>query len=185
MLYQKIQLENLEKIQSQALDLHNAATAELGFNEGDRHLDILSINNGIPELIISIDALGYRIKEAYLVSYRQIGHKVIKEFIEPETTTRVVIPIKNFKSCDLNYFHVQFRQRLYGYTHRDELWNLCRKIDSHQFDTVSLENPLCYKIDVPHNMFIKEYSKIPVIFLTVVLDREIVLGESNGSKSTS
>jgi hypothetical protein len=185
MLYQKIQLENLEKIQTQVLELHTAVVAELGFNEGERHLDIHSINNAIPELIISMDALNYKIKEAYLITFRQIGHKIIKEFIEPETTTRIVIPIKNFKSCDLNYFHVQSRQRLYGYTHKDELWNLCRKIDSQQFDTVSLENPLCYKINVPHNMFIKEYSKIPVIFLIVVLDKEFVLGESNGSKSTN
>jgi|688.fasta_scaffold193523_2 hypothetical protein len=171
-LYYELDLENLEKIQEEIIKLNQNLSSVFGFHELEKLLESEFISEALPTLVNSINKINFTIKEAELSCFRKIGKRIIREFINPSTSMRLLVPVKNFKDFNLNFYESDEKTKLYGYHRNEETWNLCKETSSRLIDTIKIKNCLLYRVTVPHNFSIENYSKLPVIMLNVTVNEE-------------
>jgi hypothetical protein len=168
MKYEFFDIDNLEAIQTETLSLINNMFSNSRLTSEESVLSYSMLEENIPSLLEMLETHRYRLHRCYLVTHTQVGIKHLREFVNPVQSTRLLIPIKNFKDCDLKYYNVTQKQKLYGYENKMEIWNLCSYTDSEIIDTTQLSKPIKYRVDIPHTIYINGYSKIPVRFLNIL-----------------
>lgn len=168
MRYEFFDIDNLEKIQTETLSLIGKMFTDTKLTSEESVLSYSTLEENIPSLLEMLEKNKFRLHRCYLVTHKQIGIKHLREFVNPIQPTRLLIPIKNFKDCDLKYYDVTQKQKLYGYENKMEIWNLCSYVNSEMIEKITLTKPIKYRVDIPHTIYINEYSKIPVRFLNIL-----------------